>query len=65
MPDGSVDHVWEKHAQWWQDQFTEGVDPEYTEQIIPLIMKHLPLRGSMLDVGAGEGQVARVAAEAA
>ncbi len=64
MPDGSVDHVWEEHAQWWQDQFTDGVDPEYTEQIIPLIIKHLPLRGSVLDVGAGEGQVARVAAEA-
>lgn len=62
MPDEA--HVWEAHAQWWQDEFTEGVDPEYTEQIIPLIMKHLPLRGSMLDVGAGEGQVARVAAEA-
>ena len=64
MPDGSVDHVWEEHAQWWQDKFTDGVDPEYTEQIIPLIIKHLPLRGSVLDVGAGEGQVARVAAEA-
>ena len=64
MPDGSVDHVWDEHAQWWQDQFTDGVDPEYTEQIIPLIIKHLPLRGSVLDVGAGEGQVARVAAEA-
>lgn len=59
MPD-----VWESHAQWWQDEFTEGVDPEYTEQIIPLIMQHLPLRGSVLDVGAGEGQVARVATEA-
>ena len=58
------EHVWEAHAEWWQDQFTDGVDPEYTEQIIPLILKHLPLRGSVLDVGAGEGQVARVAAEA-
>lgn len=54
---------WEAHAQWWQDQFTDGVDPEYTEQIIPLILRHLPLRGSVLDIGAGEGQVARHAAE--
>jgi len=59
-----VPDPWEAHAKWWQDQFTEGVDPEYTEQIIPLIAKHLPLRGSVLDVGAGEGQVARMAAEA-
>jgi len=55
---------WEDHAGWWQEQFTDGVDPEYTEQILPLIMQHLPLRGSMLDVGAGEGQVSRLAAEA-
>jgi len=55
---------WEAHAKWWQDEFTEGVDPEYTEQIIPLIAEHLPPVGTMLDVGAGEGQIARVAASA-
>src|SRR4029079_794481 len=60
MPD-----PWEAHAKWWQDEFTEGVDPEYTEQIIPLIAEHLPPTGTMLDVGAGEGQIARVAASAA
>ena len=27
---------WEAHARWWQDEFTDGVDPEYTEQILPL-----------------------------
>jgi ubiquinone/menaquinone biosynthesis C-methylase UbiE len=59
MPD-----PWEAHAKWWQDEFTEGVDPEYTEQIIPLIAEHLPSVGTMLDVGAGEGQIARVAASA-
>ena len=55
---------WEAHARWWQDQFTEGVDPEYTEQILPLILEHLPPSGRVLDVGAGEGQVARAAAAA-
>lgn len=55
---------WEAHAKWWQDEFTDGADPEYTEQILPLIMSHLPLRGTVLDVGAGEGQVARMATEA-
>ena len=54
---------WEAHAEWWQRQFTDGVDPEYTEQILPLIAQHLPTSGRMVDVGCGEGQVARVAAE--
>ena len=27
---------WEDHADWWQREFTDGVDPEYTEQILPL-----------------------------
>ena len=54
---------WEAHAEWWQRRFTDGVDPEYTEQILPLIAEHLPATGRMLDVGCGEGQVARVAAE--
>lgn len=53
---------WEAHAKWWQDQFTDGVDPEYTEQILPLIAEHLPVEGTMLDIGAGEGQVSRMAA---
>lgn len=56
------DEDWEAHATWWQAEFTDGADPEYVEQILPLILQHLPLRGSMLDVGAGEGQVARLAA---
>ncbi len=55
---------WEEHAEWWQRQFTDGVDPEYTEQILPLIAQHLPSSGRLIDVGCGEGQVARVAAAA-
>jgi ubiquinone/menaquinone biosynthesis C-methylase UbiE len=54
---------WEDHAEWWQREFTDGVDPEYTEQILPLIHQHLPRGGRLLDVGCGEGQVARMAAE--
>ncbi len=48
---------WEDHAEWWQREFTDGVDPEYTEQILPLIHQHLPNGGRLLDVGCGEGQV--------
>ena len=54
---------WEHHAEWWQREFTDGVDPEYTEQILPLIHLHLPDSGRLVDVGCGEGQVARMATE--
>ena len=59
MPD-----PWEAHAAWWQAEFTDGADPEYTEQILPMIADHLPSSGRLLDVGSGEGQVARVASAA-
>jgi SAM-dependent methyltransferase len=53
---------WEEHARWWQDGFTEGADPEYEEQILPLAAEHLAGATRVLDVGTGEGQVARLAA---
>ena len=28
--------LWETHADWWQHGFTDGADPEYEEQILPL-----------------------------
>jgi SAM-dependent methyltransferase len=50
---------WEQHAQWWQDRFTDGVDAEYEEQILPIVEGYLEGFGRVLDVGTGEGQVAR------
>jgi len=55
-------NLWEEHAQWWQDAFTDGADAEYTEQILPLAAAHLAGAVDVLDVGTGEGQVARLAA---
>jgi SAM-dependent methyltransferase len=50
---------WDEHARWWQREFTDGADPEYEEQILPLIERHLAGSERVLDIGCGEGQVAR------
>lgn len=59
--------LWDDHAAWWQAGFTDGADPEYVEQILPLIESHLIDADRVdarrvLDVGTGEGQVARLLA---
>ena len=64
VPEISDRSLWETHAGWWQDSFTGGADAEYTEQIIPLAAEHLAGAMQVLDVGTGEGQLARVAADA-
>ncbi len=58
------DDPWERHAGWWQDGFTEGADPEYVEQIVPLALELLQGYERVLDIGTGEGQLARLLADA-
>jgi SAM-dependent methyltransferase len=59
-----VDDAWERNARWWQDGFTDGADPEYEEQILPLARTWLGGFRRVLDVGCGEGQVARLVRDA-
>jgi SAM-dependent methyltransferase len=53
---------WEDTAEWWQREFTDGADPEYTEQILPLAAELLTGVRRLLDIGCGEGQISRLAA---
>ncbi len=57
----SRDELWEANAGWWQDGFTAGADPEYVEQIMPMAAEHLGGANEVVDLGTGEGQVARLA----
>lgn len=56
--------LWEAHAGWWQEHFTDGADPEYTEQILPLVARWAVGAHRVCEIGCGEGQVARVVAAA-
>lgn len=56
-----AEDLWEVNSDWWQSGFTEGADPEYEEQILPLAVEELAGRARVLDVGCGEGQIARLA----
>jgi SAM-dependent methyltransferase len=53
------DDLWERNAGWWQEGFTDGADAEYEEQILPLAQECLTGATRVLDVGTGEGQIAR------
>lgn len=61
MTDGGEGDLWEENAGWWQEGFTEGADAEYEEQILPMAAEHLAGAVDVLDVGTGEGQLARLA----
>jgi SAM-dependent methyltransferase len=53
--------LWEANAVWWQEGFTEGADAEYEEQILPMAAEYLAGAVEVLDIGTGEGQIARLA----
>jgi SAM-dependent methyltransferase len=50
---------WDELAPWWRETFTHGADLEYEYQILPLAAEHMAGRRRLLDLGTGEGQLAR------
>jgi len=55
----ATEDPWELHATWWRETFTNGADPEYELQILPLVESHLEGASRVLDLGSGEGHLAR------
>jgi SAM-dependent methyltransferase len=55
------EELWEINSKWWQEGFSDGADVEYVEQIVPMAAERLAGHKRVLDVGTGEGQLARVA----
>ena len=47
------------HSQWWQNNFTNGKNKEYSEQLLPLIVELMDGCEKIIDIGAGEGQTLR------
>jgi SAM-dependent methyltransferase len=52
-------HPWDENAAWWQAEFTDGADPEYAEQILPIAAQLLAGVNRVVEIGAGEGHVSR------
>jgi SAM-dependent methyltransferase len=50
---------WDELATWWKETFTHGADVEYEQQILPLVAGLLEDERLVLDLGTGEGQLAR------
>jgi SAM-dependent methyltransferase len=59
LADGSELPTWDDLAPWWKATFTNGADVEYEMQILPLAVELLRGSARVLDVGTGEGQLAR------
>jgi SAM-dependent methyltransferase len=62
MPEQPDEDLWETHAEWWIQGFTDGADPEYTEQILPLAASEMAGYDRIIDIGCGDGQISRMLA---
>jgi SAM-dependent methyltransferase len=55
--------VWDEHSTWWRSSVASGADPEYRDQILPLVTAAVGDAAEVvLDAGCGEGQAARLLA---
>src|SRR3546814_18700582 len=54
--------LWEAHAGWWQAGFTDGADPEYGAQILPLSAEPIVRHRGVIAVCPGGGRARRLAA---
>ncbi|MGH9292526.1 MAG: class I SAM-dependent methyltransferase [Acidimicrobiales bacterium] len=54
--------TWDELAPWWRATFAGGADLEYERQILPLCAGQLRGCRRILDLGTGEGQLARLLA---
>ena len=50
---------WDALAAWWLSGYTAGADREYEEQLLPLLGAEMAGCRQVLDIGCGDGQVAR------
>jgi SAM-dependent methyltransferase len=50
---------WDSLASWWLETFSNGADIEYELQILPMAASEMSGARRVLDVGTGEGQLAR------
>jgi SAM-dependent methyltransferase len=58
-PESASADVWDANATWWKETFTDGADQEYEVEILPLVASELAGCRRVVDIGCGEGQVAR------
>ena len=58
-PEAPSAAVWDANAEWWKSTFTGGADREYELEILPLVARGLSRCRVVVDIGCGEGQVAR------
>lgn len=64
MSGGAEPTNWDELSTWWLTTFSNGADLEYELQILPLAAAELGGCERILDLGTGEGQLARRLASA-
>jgi SAM-dependent methyltransferase len=58
-PESASADIWDANAGWWKETFTGGADREYEIEILPLVVGELDGCRRVVDIGCGEGHVAR------